>query len=281
MTGSILLPHRTVITVTGPDTRDFLQNILTLDTSGWAPAVHGYGALLTPQGKSLADMILTPVDDGFLIDVAASAAADTIRRLTLFRLRSKVSISLREDLAVACFSGAPDPRSAEAPAREFVARAMLALPAPTDLERYHAARIAAGVAEQDADFGAAEVFPADINMDLAGGVDFRKGCFVGQEVVSRMKRRATARRRTLALRIGAGLDRLTPVMAGDVELGAVSSLSGGVALARLRIDRLAEAEAAGLGLAAGGQPASLIRPGWLDSEIARLTTAREASPQTT
>lgn len=281
MTTSILLPHRSIIAVTGPDTRDYLQNILTLDTGGRAPAAHAYGALLTPQGKILADMILTPSGDGFLIDVAASAAADTVRRLTLFRLRSKVAISLREDLAVACFSGAPDPRSANAPARDFVPRASLALPSPADLERYHAARITAGVAEQDADFVASEVFPADINMDLLGGVDFRKGCFVGQEVVSRMKRRATARRRTAPLRISAGLERLAPVMAGDAELGVITSLSGDVALARLRIDRLAEAETAGVGLSAGGEPASLIRPDWLDAEVAKLAAAREGAPQTT
>ena len=281
MTKAILVPHRSVIAVNGPDTRDYLQNILTLDTSGWAPATHGYGALLTPQGKILADMILTPEGDGFLIDVAASAAADTVRRLTLFRLRSRVSISLREDLAVACFSGAPDPRSADAPARDFVPRDSLALPAPADVERYHAARIAAGVAEQDADFGAAEVFPADINMDLVGGVDFKKGCFVGQEVVSRMKRRATARRRTLSLRTGGGLDQRTVVMAGDTELGVISSLSGDVALARLRIDHLAEAEQAGVALTAGGRPASVIRPAWLDAEIAKLAAARNGASQAT
>lgn len=281
MTTAILLPHRSVVAVNGPDTRDYLQNILTLDTKDWGAGAQGYGALLTPQGKILADMILAPAGDGFLIDIAASAAADTVRRLTLFRLRSKVEISLREDLAVAAFSGAPDPRSPDAPARDFVERASLASPDPANLERYHAARIAAGLAEQDADFGTAEVFPADINMDLLGGVDFRKGCFVGQEVVSRMKRRATARRRTLPLRIGAGLERLAPVMAGDAELGVVTSLSGDVALARVRIDRLAEAEGAGAGLVAGGEPAKLIRPAWLDAEIAKLAAAREGAPQTT
>ena len=114
------------------------------------------------------------------------------------------------------------------------------MPAP-----YHAARIAAGLAEQGVDFGAEEVFPADINMDLMDGIDFRKGCFVGQEVASRMKRRGTARRRTLKVSFAGTLTAPAPILAADFEIGLLTSFSGGEGLARVRIDRLAEAKAAG------------------------------------
>lgn len=277
MSSPILLPHRSVVVVHGADARSFLQNILTSDTMSCVPGAHIFGALLTPQGKILSDMILRPDGDGFLVDAPASATGELVRRLGMLRLRSKATIEARGDLAVAAFTGLADPRSAGAPRRDFVERSLLAPPAPEDLRRYHAARIAAGVAEQDADFGSAEVFPADINMDLLGGVDFRKGCFIGQEVVSRMKRKATARRRTLTLHVAGNAGVGDTVVAGDTELGALSSVSGSLALARLRIDRLADAEDGGLQLAAGGQACVIDRPGWLDAEISRLREARETT----
>lgn len=275
MSSAVHLPHRSVLGVHGPDARNFLQNILTLDTVSGPADAHGYGALLTPQGKILADLILFPDGDGFLIDVDASAAADLSRRLSMFRLRSNVVIAAREDLAVAAFVGAPDPRSPLAPPRDIVARAGVEAPSEADLARYHSARIAAGLAEQGSDFGPAEVFPADINMDLLGGVDFRKGCYVGQEVVSRMKRRSTARRRTLTLTVPDGVAVPAPAIAGDTEIGVVTSTAGMHALARLRIDRLAEADAAGQSVTVSGHPVAVIRPDWLEGELRQLAAARQ------
>ncbi len=275
MSSAVLLPHRSVLGVHGPDARVFLQNILTLDTVSGPADAHGYGALLTPQGKILSDMILVPDGDGFLLDVDTSAAADLSRRLSMFRLRSNVVIAARDDLAVAAFAGAPDPRSPLTPHRNIVTRADLEEPSGADLARYHAARIAAGLAEQGSDFGPAEVFPADINMDLLGGVDFRKGCYVGQEVVSRMKRRSTARRRTLTLTVPDDVAAPAPVLAGDTEIGVVTSTAGGRALARLRIDRLAEADAAGHSVTVGGHPVAVIRPDWLEGELRQLAAARQ------
>jgi folate-binding protein YgfZ len=187
------------------------------------------------------------------------------------KLRAAVAIAARPDLGVTVFDGAPDPRSPLAARRRIGERR-----AADDPAQYHAARIAAGVPEQGADFGLEEVFPADINMDLLGGVDFRKGCFVGQEVASRMKRRGTARRRTLLAEVEAGAMAGAPVLAGDFEIGKLTSVSGGAALARVRIDRLAEAWAAGETVTAAGAPVVFDRPDWLVDELAAIAEAREA-----
>jgi folate-binding protein YgfZ len=231
-----------------------------------------YGALLTPQGKVIADMILSRTGDGFLIDCDRAAAPSLLKRLSLFRLRAAVAITDRSDLGVYAFDGAPDPRSPDAPRRRIAARTTTAL---SDPARYHFARIEAGIPEQGADFGPEEVFPADINMDLLGGIDFRKGCFVGQEVVSRMKRRGTARRRTLKATLAVDTPVQSPVLAGGFEIGTLTSVAGNIGLARIRIDRLAEAQAKGETITTGGAPAAFDSPPWLAGEIAALAEARE------
>ena len=145
-----------------------------------------------------------------------------------------------------------------------------------DIAAYHAARIAAGLPEQGVDFATEEVFPADINMDLNGGVDFRKGCFVGQEVVSRMKRRGTARRRTLKASFTADISAPAPVLANGFEIGLLTSVSGSAGLARVRIDRMADALAKNESITAGGQPIRLDNPPWLASELAAMGEAKES-----
>ena len=265
------LSDRAIISVSGAEAELFLNGILTVSTLGLEDGAFRYGALLTPQGKVIADALITRQDDAILLDCNAAAAPALIKRLTLMKLRAAVAIQERPDLGVTVFDGAEDPRGEGLPRRRILPRTEGIDPAP-----YHAARIAAGVPEQGADFSAEEVFPADINMDLVGGVDFRKGCFVGQEVASRMKRRGTARRRTLKAAIGADAKPGTPVLAGDFEIGMLTSISGGAGLARLRIDRLAEAEAKGEVLTAAGAPIVFDRPSWLAGELAALAEAREA-----
>jgi folate-binding protein YgfZ len=267
----LILVDRAIISVTGADAETFLNGILTASTLGLEDEAFRYGALLTPQGKVIADALITRRDDAILLDCNAAAAPALVKRLTLMKLRAAVSIMERADLGVTVFDGAPDPRDERAPRRRITQRAT-----GSDAAPYHTARIAAGLPEQGADFSGEDVFPADINMDLLGGIDFRKGCFVGQEVASRMKRRGTARRRTLKASVGAGAQAGTPVLAGDFEIGMLTSISGGAALARLRIDRLAEAEAKGEALTAAGAPVVFDRPDWLAGELAALAEAREA-----
>ena len=265
----IFLAHRTIISVTGADAEPFLNNIVTVSTLGLAEDVFHYGALLTPQGKIIADLLVTRHGEDILLDCAASAAPSLIKRLTLMKLRAAVVICERPELGVSVFAGATDPRSPQAPLRAIGPRGET-----TEIAAYHAARIAAGVAEQDFDFAAEEVFPADINMDLVGGVDFKKGCFVGQEVVSRMKRRATARRRTLKVALAPGA-KPAPVLADGFEIGVLSSISGGGGLARVRIDRLAQAQAKGEAISADGRLLVFDDPPWLAGELAAIAAAKD------
>jgi folate-binding protein YgfZ len=265
------LPDRAIVAVSGADAAPYLNGILTVSTLDLAEDSYRYGALLTPQGKVIADALMLRRGDTLLLDCAAAAAPAMVKRLALMKLRAAVAIAARPDLGVTVFDGPPDPRSPLAPRRRIGERR-----AADDPAQYHAVRIAAGVPEQGEDFGIEDVFPADINMDLHGGVDFRKGCFVGQEVASRMKRRGTARRRTLKAEVEARAAAGAPVLAGNFEIGKLSSVSGGAALARVRIDRLAEAWTAGEDVTAAGSPIVFDRPDWLADELAALAEAREA-----
>jgi folate-binding protein YgfZ len=274
MTPPVRLGERAIISVTGEDAETFLDGLITVSARAMSAGARRHGALLTPQGKLIADMIVERTGDGFLLDCAASAAAPLVKRLTMFRLRAKVEIAARDDLCVVAFEGAADPRSAQAPHRSIVAGAT----APSgDTAAYTHARIVAGVAEQGADFGEGDVFPADINMDVTGGVDFRKGCFVGQEVVSRMKRRGTARRRTLTVSLAEGALALpaTIVSATGDEIGVLTSAVGDAGLARVRIDRMHEAMKAGARFSAGEQAVVFHQPDWLQSELGAMGAAKD------
>lgn len=271
MSTPVFLGQRAVIVVSGADAAPFLQGLLTVSTIDVPENETRYGALLTPQGKVIADMILTRTADGFFLDCDAAVAPSLLKRLRMFKLRADVAIEERSDLGVRVFAGVADPRSPHAPLRSVAAHTSTS---PDDTDAYHAARIAAGLAEQGADFGAEEVFPADINMDLIGGVDFRKGCFVGQEVVSRMKRRGTARRRTLKAIVPPGLAP-GPVLANGFEIGSLTSVSGGAGLARVRIDRLADALAKNEEITVAGRSVALDAPPWLTTELVALAEAKE------
>lgn len=272
MPSPVLLDHRAVISVSGEDAASFLQGLLTNATLDLGTGARRYAALLTAQGKVIADMILERSDDGFLLDCDAGVAAVLLKRLNMFKLRARVAIEARPDTGIIAFDGAPDPRSADAPHRRFARRDGAA----GDVSDYHAARIAAGVPEQGVDFASEEVFPADVNIDLNDGVDFRKGCFVGQEVVSRMKRRGVARRRTLLARLSVMVEPPCAVRVGDFEIGTLTSAQGMSGLVRVRIDRMAEAQRAGQAITADGATLTFERPDWLAGELAALETAKDA-----
>ncbi|MCH9752210.1 MAG: folate-binding protein, partial [Alphaproteobacteria bacterium] len=207
--GFIHLPQRTIVSLRGPDTMALLERLVTNATTEWASGETRYGALLTPQGKIIADYLALRTDDGVILDVSKDHAADLAKRLKMFRLRSDVEIEVLDHLHVMA-SLAPDqvplegaayiyqdPRYPDGRTRVLVEETIPDANASA-LAAYHADRIANVVPEQGADFGAAEVFPAEINMDALNGVALNKGCFVGQEVVSRMHRRGKIRKRTLS-----------------------------------------------------------------------------------
>jgi tRNA-modifying protein YgfZ len=270
-----LLTSRAIISVSGADREPFLNGLLTVSALGIGETEIRYGALLTPQGKVIADMLVGADAGAILIDCDSGIASHLLKRLNMFRLRALVAIEERPDLGVIAFDGAADPRNPAAPRRRIASRASATLGHAAQYQvDYHAARIAAGLAEQGQDFAAEDVFPSDINMDLVGGVDFQKGCFVGQEVVSRMKRRGTARRRTLKASVAPGTPAPCPILANNFEIGLLTSISGGAALARVRIDRLAEAQARNEAITASGQPVAFDAPAWLAEELAALAEAK-------
>ena len=229
-----LIPNRSLLSLTGPDTIALLERTVTNSVANWDVGAVRYGGLLTPQGKIIADYLATRTEDGVLLDVHEDALEDLARRLKMFRLRSDVKIEVREDLQVQqSDAGPPDPRSDALPRRFY-------MPGGADgvSDNYHDLRIAAGVPEWGSDYRAADVFPTDVNMDVMNGIDYKKGCFVGQEVASRMKRRGKIRKRTVLIQ-GEALIAGDKVMAGDIPAGTITSTAGPLAHALIRVDRAA------------------------------------------
>jgi folate-binding protein YgfZ len=235
---------RAILGLEGAETGNFLHNLVTADILGLADGKARYGALLTPQGKILFDFFVVKTAGGYLLDCAASQLEELAKRLLFYRLRAKVVIAERKDLEVGVSPKRPlgmtayaDPRTALIGWRVIAEKGKL--PAGTG---YDAARIALGLADSDGDIGSGELFPHEANFDQLGAVSFAKGCYIGQEVVSRMEHRATARSRILPVTFdGAAPPRGAAIKSADKIIGSVLSSAGNAALALLRLDRMAEA----------------------------------------
>lgn len=258
------LPHRKLIRLTGPDSLALLERTVTNSVADWAEGDMRYGALLTPQGKIIADYLALRTRDGVLLDVHEDAAEDLMKRLKMFRLRAAVDIDVTEKLAAVIVGDIQrDPRDTELPGRDYLPLSEAGqVMSEAD---WSAKRIAAGVPEWGDDYRAADVFPTDINMDMMHGIDYRKGCFVGQEVASRMKRKGKIRKRTLkvsgeALAVGADV-------LADAPIGTVTSMSGTIGLALIRTDRLARAEQDGKSFTCNGSPVRFDLAPWQRLEI--------------
>ena len=263
-----MLEDRGVVSVSGEDATGFLQGLLTNDVERLGPGEARYGALLTPQGKILFDMIAVRApgeEPSYLIDCAAAQAADLAKRLGFYKLRAKVTIvDQSAGRAVAAFWGEmppriddgllfADPRDTRLGWRAILPRPVTAAVGLEHVDEYEGLRIAVGAPKGGLDFAYADAFPHDANLDLLHGVDFDKGCYVGQEVVSRMKHRGTARKRVARVKLaGPAPAPGTPVMDRELAVGALGSSSGREALAMLRIDRVEDASTAGRPLSAGG-----------------------------
>jgi len=279
-----LLPDRGVVKVAGDDARKFLNGLVTSDIAKVTPEAASFAALLTPQGKIIVDFILAeapPADGGgFFLDCPRALAPTLLQRLNFYKLRAKVIVEdLSETLGVlAVFDGSAvtdyglcyrDPRLASLGLRcmlppHLAADAAADLGAElVDAPAYEAHRIALGVPRGGLDFIYGDAFPHEADMDQFGGVDFDKGCFVGQEVVSRIEHRGTARTRVLPVAFdGFAPEAGVPVSAGERILGTFGSAAEGRGLALLRLDRAAEAVAAGDALNAGGVELRLVKPAW-------------------
>jgi folate-binding protein YgfZ len=257
------LTDRALIAVGGADWRDFLQNLLTQDVDDLAPGEARFGALLTPQGRLLYDLFVVGRDDGCWLDVAAEHRAAVIQRLTIYRLRAKVEIAA-EAAAVAAWFGAgePGPGWVRDPRLPALGWRGYGVAAEGELAAYDAHRLALGV-PGPADWGSDRTYPIEANFDLLNGIDFQKGCFVGQETTSRMKRRGQVKSRMLPIVFeGAPPGPGSEVLAGTLRAGEVRSGMDGRAMALVRLDRIAGAE-----LSVDGRPVRVERPGWFVAAV--------------
>jgi hypothetical protein len=268
------LPERGVVKVSGDSARDFLNGLVTTDVKLLQPGTGRFGALLTPQGKIVADFLITEAPaghgGGFLIDCPRALAQALADKFGFYKLRAKVAVeNLSDTLGVlAAWDGElstkpdqafPDPRNPALGwrilvAAEFVQKVADLIGADLlDSSAYDAHRIASGVPRGGLDFTYGDAFPHETNMDRLHGVDFDKGCYVGQEVVSRMQHRGTARTRTVRVTVdGPRPEPGSSILAGDKSVGIMGSSVGGNGLALVRIDRVTEALRAGVPLTSGG-----------------------------
>ncbi|TPJ40230.1 folate-binding protein YgfZ [Mesorhizobium sp. B2-6-5] len=280
-----LLKDRALISVSGPDAEHFLQNILTTDLDALGNGEAKPGALLTPQGKILFDFLISRAgENAFRIECRADVSDDFIRRLMLYRLRAKVEIAKSEQTLVTVAWGkesiASESDSTAVADRRFGDEGVTRFHAGTaeagDIAAWQVFRIAHGIAESGSDYALGDAFPHDVLLDEMGGVGFKKGCYVGQEVVSRMQHRGTARRRVLIVQAG------LPLPAAGVELtvggrpvgtlGSTVTLTG---LAIARIDRVKAALDAGQPVLADDVPVTLTIPAWAKFSFPQETAGAE------
>lgn len=270
-----LLDDRAVLAISGPEAREFLQGLVTNDVAGGlAPGAGLYTALLSAQGKILYDFFVTEGDGALLIDCAKASRDALLKKLKMYKLRARVEIEAREPLAVySNLKGHPenrttsyadravtfaDPRLSALGMRSIGAIAEMPanLPGPRG---YHEMRLALGVPEAG-DFGFEKVFALDAGLEELRGVSFTKGCYIGQELTSRMKHRATTRKRILTLTAESALPDTGSVTRGGSEIGEILSTHGHTAFALVRMDRLEETQG---DVAAASIPVTLKKPQWL------------------
>jgi tRNA-modifying protein YgfZ len=262
------LPEQDVVRVSGPDARKLLNDTLTCRFDEGLKGAGRWFALLSPQGKIQVEGLVTEAENAFWFTLPSELAADFVKRMKLYRLRAKVEIEAKPELGV---FWSPDNLDAghgrfayrDERAGGLGTRAIRARDEPPAADdesgsTYHAARIGAGVAAFGEDFGVNDVFPHDVGMDFLGGVDFKKGCYVGQEVVSRMEHRGTARRRPVIVSgVPEGAAAGAPLIVGAREAGAIGRDVEGHAIAIVRLDRVT-----GEIPTIGGLPVELRLPAW-------------------
>lgn len=255
------LADRAVVRTTGPDARPFLHNLLTQDVETLAPGVLRYGALLSPPGRMLMDLFLLGLEDGVLLDVPADRRDALMQRLTLYKLRARVEIAASDEPVFAAWGGEadgfrPDPRLPSLGSRAHGGERT----PNADAAQYTAHRLSLGVPDPALDAPDDKTYPIEANLDLLNGIDFRKGCFVGQETTSRMKRRGTIKSRMLPITFdGPPPPFGAEVLNGELRAGEVLSGRDGMAMALMRLDRMDGP------LAVDGRPVTARPPDWLNA----------------
>lgn len=274
------LPSRSLIALGGEDWRSFLQGLITQDVETLAGGEARFGALLTPQGRLLYDLFVVANGDGAWLDVEAAHRDALVMRLTMYRLRAKVTIAADETPVSVLFDPeaqtlappppAPSPqgggvwvRDPRLPAlgwRGYGVSAPAGAAVVGEAER-EAQKLRLGV-PGPADWGSDKTYPIEANFDLLNGIDFKKGCFVGQETTSRMKRRGVIKNRMLPLSFEGGAPAAgAEVLAGELRAGVVTSAAAGGGIGLMRLDRID-----GASLTVDGRPVRAERPSWMSAK---------------
>lgn len=268
-TQTINLSNRALVHITGEEAEKFLQAVITTDLDKLGPDDLKPGALLAPQGKILFDFLVSRIEGGLRFDLPASIAADFVKRITLYRLRAKAEITqLLESFVGVCWQADSSSSQTDSikhdrrfPEELNVLRIYGQAVGSGDITAWTRLRAEYGIAEGEADFIYNDVFPHDVNFDQTGGVSFPKGCFIGQEVVSRMQHRGTPRRRVLVAHSDETLPQMgAPITVDGREIGTMGSSADTIGIALVRIDRVKEAMDSGNVILAGEMPVTFSLP---------------------
>ncbi len=276
---AVFLRERSLIRITGAEAETFLHNLITTDLASLGTDEARPGALLTPQGKILFDFMIWRDGSGFLLETDTAQREGLLKRLTMYRLRAKVDFGSEDAEGVTvAWAG----NETEGPKDSRFAKAgtvLMRTPGEhgSDPETlYDELRIVNGIAVSGRDFALQDAFPHDVLMDLNGGLGFRKGCYIGQEVVSRMHHRGTARRRVVIVKGSSGLPASgTELTVGGKPIGALGSTVDSLGLAVIRIDRAGEAMAEHTAIQAADVDVTVSLPAW--SGLSFPASADEAS----
>lgn len=279
------LDDRRLLGIQGDDAEDFLERVVTCSVSSLTSGGGKSGALLTPQGKISNAFLIFRYNNCFYLDTHINHIESLAKQFRMLRMRAKVEITIRDDITIyslntnSNFQKLPSSlifednrfNFRELPESKKVFRIFF-LPGdhePEDVPMvssetktfdYESLRIAAGIPEFEKDYCSREVFPTDVNLDFYGGIDYNKGCFIGQEVVSRMRRRGTIRKRTVKI-FGNALEKNAEVRTSTL-LGYVTSVCGDAGLACLRVDKLIGEET----ITVNEHPVKIVLPNWLNTE---------------
>lgn len=255
------LDSRALIRVSGPDARPFLHNLLTQDVETLAPGGLRFGALLSPPGRLLFDLFLWGEPDAVVLDVATDRRDALLQRLAMYRLRAQVAVEADARPVFAAFGGdLPPGFIADPRLPDLGGRGLGGEPTTNASEDdYNTHRLSLGVPDPAADTLPDKTYVIEANFDLLNGIDFQKGCYVGQETTSRMKRRGVIKTRMLPIAFdGPPPPCGTEVLNGDLRAGEVLGGRDGGAMALLRLDRLEGA------LTVEGRTVTVRRPAWME-----------------
>lgn len=252
------LDSRALIRVSGADAKPFLHNLLTQDLETLKDGDLRFGALLSPPGRLLFDLFLWGDGEAVLLDVAAERREALLARLAMYRMRAKAEITADDRPVFACWPGLAesftvDPRTADLGGRRYGG----AVNADASEDDWQAHRLAVGVPDPAADGGTDRTYPIEADFDLLNGIDFQKGCFIGQETTSRMKRRGDIRKRMLPIAFNGPAPAVgAEVLNGELRAGEVLTGRDGAAMALVRLDRIDGT------LTVDGRAVTVRRPEW-------------------